>query len=131
MKIKANKQVQVTTKIDFSVGDRVKIETKKINLRIKEVGGKIVINFPKPYRVDYNKKKEIIIHPSVIRKPRNMGDKLIPNIENYLNWSEISRLLSGNTSTIRRGYIPKKKQERIDELLKLVNKWVLEQKQQL
>ena len=41
----------------------------------------------------------------------------------YLNWKQISLLLSGSDNAIRKNSIPKKYQYKIDRLLKVIDTW--------
>jgi len=134
MKIKASQPVQVTTKVNFPVGNRLVIQTDKIRLKINETDDSLEINMDKPYKVKKtDRNKRLVIYPEVIKKKdyNNLTEDLLPDIQEYVNWSAIGRLLVGNTSTIRKGYIPKKQEGRIRELLKLVNEWVLKQQEEL
>jgi len=134
MKIKASKPVQVTTKVNFPVGKRLTIQTEKIKLKIKETDdNQLQIDFDKAYKTEkFNRHKSLIIFPEVIRKKNvPLTEGMVPDIKEYINWSAVGRLLVGNASTIRKGYIPKKQQDRINELLKVVNDWVVKQMQEI
>jgi len=43
-----------------------------------------------------------------------------------INWSELSRSLSGDRTGIRTNKIPKKYQAKIRRLIKLINNWTYE-----
>jgi len=44
-------------------------------------------------------------------------------IENLINWGELSRMLAGSRSAITRSRVPKKHKEAINELLEFLEKW--------
>ena len=43
------------------------------------------------------------------------------NFEKIINWGELSRIITGSRSTIRKNRIPKKHKDFIYELLELIN----------
>ncbi len=129
MKVKARKRIplQVVTTVDFSVGNLLHIETGKINFTLKEKDDKIFITFEKPYVINRPKLKEMVIEPKIKQKKASQTGKHVKNIRNFINWSEVSRLLVNNASTITKGHTPRRHQENIDELLDAVNEWVQKQ----
>lgn len=44
-------------------------------------------------------------------------------IDDLINWGELSRLLAGNRSSITKKRIPKKHQATIDRLKELIQQW--------
>lgn len=46
------------------------------------------------------------------------------NMNNLINWSEVSRLLTGNRTAIRSDYSGRKYRRKINRLIKLINLWV-------
>ncbi len=130
MKVKARKLIplEVVTKVDFSVGNLLHVETGKINFTIKEKGDTVILDLEKPYVVNRPKPTEIIIEPKTIKIKKSKKDlERLENLRKFINWSEVSRLLVGNASTITRGHTPRKHQANIDELLKVVNEWIAKQ----
>ena len=49
-------------------------------------------------------------------------------MNNLINWSEVSRLLTGDRTTIRSNYSGKKYKKKIDRLKKLIEVWELMEK---
>lgn len=45
------------------------------------------------------------------------------NVDKLINWGEVSRMLSGERSSLTRKRIPKKHKKKIDELRKFLKKW--------
>jgi len=127
MKVKARKIVplQVTTKVDFPVGKLLHLESGKIKFTVKEKDDKVILNFEKPYKVNRHKLTEMVIEPKTLKSSNSK--KHVKNIRNFINWSEVSRLLVGNASTITKGHTPRKHQQNIDDLLNMVNEWVKKQ----
>ena len=50
------------------------------------------------------------------------------NQKNLINWGELSRLLSGSRSTVRRGSYSKRHKPKIEKLLSLIEGWMEEVK---
>jgi hypothetical protein len=46
----------------------------------------------------------------------------------FINWSAVSRLLSGEAQNIRRNQIPKKYKASINDLASKIDNWISEQK---
>lgn len=44
------------------------------------------------------------------------------NLENFLNWGELSRHLSGSRMTVRRNKVPKIHRPKVDRLLKAIER---------
>jgi len=130
MKVKARKIIplEVTTKVDFPVGNLLHIETGKINFTIKEKGEQLILNLEKPYVINRKKPTELIIESKTIKTKKSKKElERLENLRKFINWSEVSRLLVGNASTITRGHTPRRHKENIDELLKVVNDWIAKQ----
>lgn len=51
-------------------------------------------------------------------------------MNNLINWSEVSRLLTSDRTSIRSDYSGKKYKRKIDRLKRLVNLWVRWQEKQ-
>ncbi len=132
MKIEAKNQVtvQCQTKVDFTLGKKLKVETDNgIGFQIQEKDQNVVIALNKPYYAYVKKNKEIIITNEIKTKEKvfkPIGQ--VENVKDYLNWSEISRLLAGNPSTITKNQISRKNLAKVQELLDFVNDWVLKNK---
>jgi hypothetical protein len=45
------------------------------------------------------------------------------NIENLINWGELSRILAGTRSVVTKSRIPKKHQEKVNELITALQNW--------
>ena len=45
------------------------------------------------------------------------------DIDNLINWGELSRLLAGSRMTIRKNKIPKKHEKKIQDLKDALEKW--------
>lgn len=45
------------------------------------------------------------------------------NIENLINWKELSRVLAGNKECIRRNKIPKIYKDKVNELFAILDFW--------
>ncbi len=130
MKIKARKIIplEVKTKVDFPVGNLIHVETGKINFTIKEKGETLVLELEKPYVVTRKNSKELVIESKTIKTKKSKKEiERLEKLRKFINWSEVSRLLVGNASTITRGHTPRKHQANIDELLKVVNEWIAKQ----
>ena len=129
MKVEANKQVVVTCqrKVDFDIGKKLEIEMSNgITMDLEEHYAKTVIKMKEPYLVVQKNPKELLIYKEL--KPKNKKPKpaaRVDNIKDYINWSEVSRLLTGNPSTISKNYISQKNALRVEDLLDAVNEWVL------
>lgn len=48
------------------------------------------------------------------------------SMKEFLNWKQISLHLSGSDNSIRKNKIPKKYQEKIDDLLRLLEDWSID-----
>lgn len=44
-------------------------------------------------------------------------------MEDLINWKELSRILSGNETSISRNRIPKKYQNKVDSLIETLKAW--------
>jgi len=51
-------------------------------------------------------------------------------MDNLINWSEVSRLLTNDRTAIRSDYSGKKYKRKIDRLKRLVDLWILWQEKQ-
>jgi hypothetical protein len=51
------------------------------------------------------------------------GTKTTSAVENYLNWAEVSKFLTGGTDRIRKNRIPKLHEGRIEELFTYIQAW--------
>jgi len=43
--------------------------------------------------------------------------------KNLINWSNLSRLLTGGKESVRMNRVPKRQKPQVDELLKLITDW--------
>lgn len=50
------------------------------------------------------------------------------NVDNFINWGELSRHLSGSRQTVRRNKIPKKHQNTVDKLKKAIKEVLMDSK---
>jgi len=46
------------------------------------------------------------------------------NPSKFINWAEVSRLLSGTRSVVTKNRMPEKHKQAVKELLDLVNQWM-------
>ncbi len=129
MKIAANKQVVVTCqkKVDFKIGKKLQIDlSNDMSFDLEEQYDKLVIKMKKPYLVVPKNAQELLIYKEVRPETKKtVKTEHVDNIKDYINWSEVSRLLTGNPSTISKTYISKKNALRVQDLLDAVNEWVL------
>ena len=45
------------------------------------------------------------------------------NIDKLINWGELSRTLAGSRSVVTKKRMPKKHEEKVNELRELIKKW--------
>lgn len=46
------------------------------------------------------------------------------NTDKLINWGELSRILAGSRSVVTKNRMPKKHEEKVNELRKKVNEWL-------
>ena len=51
-------------------------------------------------------------------------------MDNLINWSEVSRLVTNDRTAIRSDYSGKKYKRKIDRLKKIIDSWILWQEKQ-